>query len=172
MQKRVLIVADVSNLYYCVEKRFNGRLDYSKYLQLATNDCAFYRAVAYGANMSSEGDKFLEALHHMGWMTNFKTPNIYPGEKEGEEVRKADWDVGIAIDVVRCIDRFDLLILGSADGDMAPLVSWVQDHGASVHVFAAGISRALKDVAHSYKEIDEKCLLTKRNFNEKATLDC
>lgn len=162
--KRALIVADVSNLFYCVEKRLGGRVDYSTYKQQALGDgCDLYKAVAYGAAMGTEADKFMEALKFMGWQINYKTPNIYPGEREGEEVRKADWDVGITIDVVRCIDRFDVLILGSADGDMAPLVSWVQDHGASVHVFASGISRTLKDVAHSYQEIGSDCLLLRRN---------
>lgn len=171
--KVVGVFADVSNLYYCIGKKFSGRkLAYDKYLKQAVGTHELYRAFAYGAQLNDEAVNFITCLRHFGYDTKYKKPKQYvapsvapncpkcgeilPAEKR--EIRKADWDVGIAMDVVRLIDRLDIVVIGSADGDLSPLVEWIKEKGRRCVVLACGISRDLKNVADHWTEIDEPLL--------------
>ena len=78
--------------------------------------------------------------------------------KSKMEIKKADWDVGIAIDIVRAINRVDILVLGSADGDLAPLLSWAKEQQCKTVVCACNISYELREVADELIEIDESFL--------------
>lgn len=157
MPKRVLVLADVSNLYYCVGKRFNGgKLNYQKLLRAAIGDNELYRAIAYGAEIEDEAANFKAALRSFGYEPKYKQPRVYP--IQGREFRKADWDVGIAMDVVKMLDNVDIVVYCSADGDLAPSLEYVQFRGKQTHVLACGISRDLKDVCNKWTEIVEELL--------------
>jgi len=160
--KRLGVFLDVSNLYYCIQKKFPKRkLDYRKYKRFIEDLGEIQQAIAYGAQMSSQADGFIYCLQQMGFHTKFKAPKVYPGEGENVK-RKADWDVGIAMDVVNMIDRFDMIILGTGDGDMLPLVEWCMRKGVDVVILATGISRDLKKQATKAIEIPESLLESKK----------
>lgn len=159
MLRRLGIFADVSNLYYCVGKKWEGRkLNYEKYLEIAQGDSMRIRAIAYGAQVADEAVNFISALRHFGYETKYRQPKVSRGV-DGKEIRKADWDVGIAMDVVRILPRLDIVILGTADPDMVPLVNFIQERGSIARIVACGISRELKDVADSFLEITEPMLV-------------
>jgi len=101
---------------------------------------------------------FISALRHFGYETKYQQPKISQNA-DGEKIRKADWDVGIAMDVVRMVGRLDTVILGTADPDMVPLVKYIQERGSVARIVACGISRELKDAADSYFEITEDMLV-------------
>ena len=75
-------------------------------------------------------------------------------------MRKADWDVGIAIDMVTTVEgnSIDMMIICTADGDMTPAVEWVISKGINVIILACGISRDLKNTATKFIEIPESFL--------------
>lgn len=75
--------------------------------------------------------------------------------KSKMEIAKADWDVGIAVDIMRIINRVDILVLGSADGDLAPVIEWAKEQQCKTIVCACNISRELREVADEIFEIDE-----------------
>jgi uncharacterized LabA/DUF88 family protein len=146
-----LIVADVSNLYYTIRLKFPGRkLDYQKYLDKFRSNP--YHAIAYGAGMGRQADGFKESLMRVGYTVRYKEPKILPSK------RKADWDVGIAIDVVKLLYRFDRLVLGSADSDMVPLVEYVQQLGKPCVVYACNIAHELIQSANTCIEIEPDVL--------------
>ena len=155
--KRIGIFADVSNLYYCVKKKYDKRkLAYKKYLEYVSGlgdvDCA----IAYGCRVNDEAKGFIHCLKEIGFQTKFKTVKSYHGDTGLR--RKADWDVGIAMDMVKTIERFDLIVLGTADGDLGPAVEWCQHQGVDVLVLACGISKDLKESASEFVEIPESFL--------------
>ncbi len=160
--KRVGIFADVSNLYYCIRLKFKERkLDYKKYYNFCADLGEITQAVAYGAQVGTEALNFIHCLREVGFATKYKQPKSY---SDGVRLkRKADWDVGIAIDIVSMADRLDLIVLGSADGDLSPVVSWARQRGIDVIVFGCGISRELKDVSTKYIEIPESLLEGQRD---------
>lgn len=157
--KRLGIFVDVSNLYYCVGKKHNGKkVDYSRYVDFVRDLGDIQIMFAYGAQLNDEANSFIKKLRSIGFMTKYKKVKEY-NNFSGYR-RKADWDVGISMDIVRMIQRMDILILGSADGDLEPLVSWVRDQGVDVIVFASRISQDLKKAATKCIEITPSMLET------------
>ena len=157
MAKRIGVFVDVSNLYYCIGKKFDNRkLDYGAYLAYVKELGDVQIATAYGAQMRSEASGFIHCLKQLGFDPKYKVPKDYHNKESFR--RKADWDVGIAMDIVRLIERVDMIVLGTADGDLRPLVDWVKERGVEVIALACGISRELKDSVTKYIEIPESML--------------
>lgn len=146
--RRIGIFADVSNLYYCISKRYNGRkLDYRKYYGFVRDLGEIIQAVAYGAQANNEAAAFIHALKNTGFQVKYKDAS-----------RHSDWDVGITVDVINMAPRLDIVVLGSADRDLEPLVNWCQQRGVDVYVIACGISKELKEQAAEVIEIPESLL--------------
>jgi uncharacterized LabA/DUF88 family protein len=159
--KRIGVFVDVSNIYYCVGKKYEYRkLDYQKYLDFVKDFGELTKIIAYGSQLSSEAEGFIHCLQKFGFQTKFKAVKSFNSEQELR--RKADWDVGITMDIVNMIDRFDMIILGTADGDLTPVVSWAIQKGVDVVILACGISRDLKESATQFIEIPESLLEEKR----------
>ena len=153
MSKSIGYFTDVSNLYYCIRRKYGDRkLDYGKYLEYleALGDTAV--CIAYGAQVGSQAKAFIKKLHKIGYTTKYKQPKTF------FEKRKADWDVGITVDIIAMLDRLDIVIIGSADSDLAPLVEYVQARGKEVVIFASGISKDLRSIASNSIEIFESLL--------------
>jgi len=152
MSKRIGVFVDVSNLYYCLGKRFkNHKLDYQKYIEFVEDLGTITQLIAYGAQIKNKAGSFIHCLRKLGFKTKYKQPKTFNNPDKIR--RKADWDVGIAIDIVQQIDRLDMIVLGTADGDLEPLVKWAVDKGVDVIILACGISRDLKESATDYFEI-------------------
>lgn len=157
MAKRIGIFADVSNIYYCVGKKYDGRkLDYKKYLEFTKDLGEIQKAIAYGAQLGDEAEGFIFRLKKIGYIIKYKTPKAYHNDSVLR--RKADWDVGIAVDMISMLGHFDLIILGTADGDLVPAVEYIRARDVDIVAFACGISRDLKDAATKYIEIPESLL--------------
>jgi len=165
--KRIGIFADVSNLYYCIGKHYGGKkLDYKKYYDFIVELGEIKLATAYGAQIGNESANFIYCLKQIGFTPKYKCPKSYNNDKELK--RKADWDVGIAIDIVNTVDRLDIIVLGSADGDLCPVVEWAQLKGVKVIILACGISRDLKNLVSEYIEIPETMLEDEHASNKTA----
>ena len=73
-------------------------------------------------------------------------------------MKKADWDVGLAIDAIKMADRLDSVIIVSGDGDYAPLVTYLQENrGCLVEIaaFQETTSSKLIEVADDYINLSE-----------------
>lgn len=118
------------------------------------------KAIAYGADMSHAAAGFKAVLKRLGFQTKYKQPKIYHNSEPGKETRKADWDVGMAMDIVRYAKDYEVIIFGTADGDLAPCVDYVREHfpDKECWVLACGISRELKSSAHQWREIPKELI--------------
>lgn len=154
--KKVLVVADVSNLYYTVLSRLNGKVNYSQLIKSAIeNDEELYRAIAYGADYDQETIKFQHALKSIGFEVQYKQVKEF---ESGE--RKADWDVGIAMDVVKILELVDVVVFCTADSDLLPCMEYVASRGREVRVIGCGISRDIKK-SFQFSEIEQSLLEVK-----------
>ena len=74
---------------------------------------------------------------------------------------KGNWDVGMAIDILSMIDRIDILILASGDGDFVPIVKLFQKKGVVVEIFSFAYNTAidLKDCADKFYPLQEDILI-------------
>ncbi len=159
---RVLLLADLSNLYFCIKKKYpSQKLDYFKLLQHARGHNQIYRALAYGAQNDAEANKFFECLRNFGFYVFTEKP------KENEN--KINWNVRITVDAVRILKRIDTLVISSSDADLAPLLLYAREYGVRTMVMACGISKELKDVADEHHEIGPSLLTGGENETPKTT---
>ncbi len=72
--------------------------------------------------------------------------------------KKADWDLGIAMDAIRLGSKVDSIVLVSGDGDFCPVINYLQQsQGCLVEVVAFGRSanKELRELADEFIDIEE-----------------
>jgi len=169
--KKVGVFVDLRNLYFAINKRFAGRrLDYHKYLKGTLDESSILlRAIAYGVQINEESEKFINALEYYGFQTKYK--NVYVESPDPEERTRAlfreNWNVGISIDIARLLDKLDVIILGSADRELIPLIEFIGEKGCECIIFASNIPPEIKEVATAWIEIGDQFLETINGINGK-----
>jgi len=99
------------------------------------------RALAYVITTEA-GDEtqFFDALTKLGIETKTKDLQIFYGG-----AKKADWDVGLAVDAIRLAPKVDTIVLATGDGDFVPLINFLKEHfGVQVEVISFGRSSSTK----------------------------
>ncbi len=152
-EQRVAIFIDTQNMYHSAKHLFGARLNFSKLVETMTAGRTLVRAFAYVARSKTGEEKaFLEALQAAGIELRIKDVIEF---SSGE--RKADWDVGMAIDAVKFSERVDVIVLITGDGDFVPLVEYLKAKSIIVEVAAFGESTAkiLREAADAFFNISE-----------------
>ncbi|MGB9608914.1 MAG: NYN domain-containing protein [Minisyncoccia bacterium] len=121
--QRIGIFIDVQNLYHSAKNLYHGRVNYSELIKYLVNGRKLIRAIAYVVKSdSSIGEaQFFEALEKAGLELKSKDLQIYP-----DGTKKADWDVGMAVDAILMSNNLDVIILVTGDGDFLPLVNYLK----------------------------------------------
>ncbi len=132
-EQRVGILVDVSNMYHSAKNLFNRKVNFKEILSKAVAGRKLIRATAYAIRTENKDElPFTEALEQQGFEVKMKDLQIFAGG-----AKKADWDVGIAIDAIKLADKLDVIIIVSGDGDYLPLVSYLQNNkGCLVEIMA------------------------------------
>ena len=153
-EQRVGIFIDTQNLYHTARNLYNARVNFGQVVKDALAGRALIRAVAYVITTESGEEKsFFEALGKMGIETKTKDLQIF-----GSGAKKADWDVGLAVDAIKLAPKLDAVIIVSGDGDFVPLVEYLQmNEGCQVEVVAFGksTSQKLKEATDEFTDLDE-----------------
>ncbi len=147
------IFVDVQNMYYSAKNLYNQRVNFSRILENAVGGRQMIRAIAYVIKASMpEEHTFFEALEKAGFEVKSKDVQIFAGG-----AKKGDWDVGIAIDMIRLAPRLDVLVLVSGDGDYIPLVEYLQNQGYRVESMSFGKSTSGKliEAVDEFLDMDE-----------------
>lgn len=160
MPKQIGIFVDVSNLYYCINKKFKDRkLDYQKYWDYIASLGDIVLANAYGAQVKNQAAGFLHRLKQIGFDPKYDTPKSFI---DGDTiVKKADYDVKICVDILETCINLDIIVLGSADSDFLPLVQKLRELNKKVIIFACKISKDLVQSGETCVEIPESFLEAK-----------
>ena len=152
--QRVGVFIDTQNLYHSAKNLYHARVNFGNVLKDAVSDRRLIRARAYMVTTESgEETAFLEALTKIGIEPRTKDLQIFYGG-----AKKADWDVGIAVDAITASPKLDTVILFTGDGDFIPLVEYLKVHaGCQVEVVSFGRSTSgrLKEVADHFLNLDE-----------------
>jgi len=160
-EQRVGVFIDTQNLYHSARNLYNARVNFGAVLKDAVAGRKLVRAVAYVITTEAGDEKnFFEALSKLGIETKTKDLQIFPGG-----AKKADWDVGLAVDAIKMSPRLDSVVIISGDGDFVPLVSYLKySEGCIVEVMAFGqtTSTKLKEEADVFTDLAEhkKFLIT------------
>lgn len=151
--QRVAVFIDVQNLYHSARAIYQRRVNFKELLETAVGDRQLVRAFAYVvATKTGEEKAFFEALTKLGIEIRVKDLQEYYGG-----MKKADWDVGIAVDAIKTSEIVDVIVLASGDGDYTPLVEYLKNRGRRVEVMAFGKSTSakLREVADDFLDLDE-----------------
>ncbi|MBD3163861.1 NYN domain-containing protein [Candidatus Woesearchaeota archaeon] len=151
--QRVGIFVDVQNMYYSAKHLYNRKVNFIEILRRALNNRQLIRAIAYVVK-TEEGveSSFFEALENIGYEVKVKNLQVfYGGHKKG------DWDVGIAMDIMRLASKLDVIVLVSGDGDFKDLLEHASALGCRTEVLAFGKSASgkLKDEADLFLDLDK-----------------
>ncbi len=181
--QRVGIFVDVQNLYHSAKNLHHARVNYAELMKYLVAGRQLIRAMAYvvksegvepqrpgngrGASpivtpivreesnnngLSSEAS-FFEALEKAGLELRMKDLQIYAGG-----MKKADWDVGMAVDAIRMSSFLDVVILVTGDGDFLPLVDylkWGAGRLVEVAAFRRSASSKIQEAADQFVNIEE-----------------
>jgi len=110
-------------MYHSAKNLFKRRVNYREVLNAAVADRKLIRATAYAVKTEGEEElPFFEALSQQGFEVKMKDLQIFAGG-----MKKADWDVGIAIDAIKLASKLDVIVLVTGDGDYIPLVNYLQN---------------------------------------------
>lgn len=184
--QRVGIFVDVQNLYHSAKNLYRGRVNYAELIKHLVGDRQLIRAVAYV--VKSEG--IIEVAQHgdhLEAQDNFEEKSDISAEaaffdaleKAGLELRmkdlqvwadgakKADWDVGMAVDAIRMSSFLDVIILVTGDGDFLPLIDylkWGAGRVVEVAAFRRSASSKLQEAADIFTGIEDvpRAIMKKR----------
>ena len=139
--QRVGVFVDAQNMYHSAKNLYKAKLNFKKVLERAVGNRRLIRAFIYVIRTESGEEKaFVEALEKGGYEIKDKDLQIFPGG-----MKKADWDVGLAMDAVILADKIDVAVLVTGDGDFIPLVEYLRiSQGLKVEVISFGRSTSAK----------------------------
>ncbi len=153
-EQRIGVFIDAQNLYHSGKNLYHSKVNFGQIVKDAVDGRKIVRALAYVISTES-GDEnaFFDALTKMGIETKVKDLQIF-----SSGAKKADWDVGMAIDAVRLAPKLDAVLLLTGDGDFVPLVEYLQMNiGCQVEVASFGKSTSAKliESADHFMDLDE-----------------
>jgi uncharacterized LabA/DUF88 family protein len=153
--QRVGIFIDIQNLYHSAKNLYRARVNYKELMKELIAGRQLISATAYVVKSeTAEGESaFFDALKKAGLELRSKDLQIYPGG-----MKKADWDVGMAVDAIRMSDLLDVVILVTGDGDFIPLVEylkWGKGRTVEVAAFGRSASGKIKEVADEFVDLEK-----------------
>jgi uncharacterized LabA/DUF88 family protein len=159
--QRVAIFVDVQNIYYTTRQAFDAHFDYNAFWRRVTADREVVKATAFAIDRGDPKQRqFQNILRGIGFEVKLK-----PFINRADGSAKGDWDVGITLDVLDVIERVDVVVLASGDGDFDLLVHRLRErHALDVEVYGVPqlTADALSRAATRFVPIDESLILTKR----------
>lgn len=172
--QRVGVFIDVQNIYHSAKNLYSARVNFNELIKELVGRRLLIRAVAYVVKSETAlgEESFFEALKKAGLELRLKDLQVYHSG-----MKKADWDVGMAVDAIRIADTLDVVILITGDGDFVPLVEYLKwGLGKQVEVAAFGrtTSGRLRDSADKFLDLETlpkimmKIPTKRRQENKKA----
>ena len=147
--QRVGIFIDTQNLYHSAKNLYRSKVNFGQVVKDALAGRTLIRAMAYVIRTEGEEEKgFFEALNKLGIETRVKDIRVFAGG-----AKKADWDIGMAIDAIAMAQKLDAVILATGDGDFVPVVEYLKyTYGCQVEVIAFGRSASgqLREAADDF----------------------
>jgi len=152
-EQRVAVLIDVQNLYHSAKNLYGAKVNFGEILKSAVSNRKLIRAFGYVVRTKTGEEKpFFDALIKLGIETRIKDLQEFLGG-----LKKADWDVGIAIDAIKTAPSVDVICLCSGDGDFLPLIEYLKNQGKKMEILAFGksCSSKLKEMADEFIDLEK-----------------
>lgn len=151
--QRVAVFIDTQNLYHSAKNLYQAKVNFAGVLDAALGGRKLIRALSYVVNTESgEELPFFEALEKIGIEIKTKDLQIFYGG-----AKKADWDVGLAVDAIKIASKVDAVVLATGDGDFIPLVEYLKSQGCQVEgiTFGRSASSKFREIVDDFIDMDE-----------------
>ena len=151
--QRVAVLIDTQNLYHSAKNLYKSKVNFAGVLEAAVGGRKLIRALSYVVNTESgEEQPFFEALEKIGIEIKTKDLQIFYGG-----AKKADWDVGLAVDAIKLSSKVDAIVLATGDGDFIPLVEYLKSQGCQVEgiTFGRSASSKFREIVDDFIDMDE-----------------
>jgi uncharacterized protein (TIGR00288 family) len=152
--QRVAVFIDTQNMYHSAKNIFNRKVSFSNLVEAAVGPRILVRAIAYVAKSKDNAEAaFFDALQQQGIELKIKDVQEF-----SSGAKKADWDVGMAVDAIALSPKVDVIVLVTGDGDFVPLVEYLKGHGVicEVAAFKESTNATLKVVADSFLDLSSE----------------
>lgn len=150
--QRIAVFIDTQNIYHSARNLYQARVNFNNILKDAVSGRTLVRAIAYMVTTEAGDEKnFIDAMVKMGIEVKTKDLQIF-----SSGAKKADWDVGLAVDAIKVAHRVDTIVIVGGDGDFVPLVEYLKvSAGNQVEVMAFGKSTSsrLREIADDFIDL-------------------
>jgi uncharacterized LabA/DUF88 family protein len=149
--QRVAVFIDTQNMYHTAKHIYNRKVSFANLVEAAVGPRILVRAIAYVAKSKDNVESaFFEALQQQGIELKIKDVQEF-----ASGAKKADWDVGMAVDAIALSPKVDVVVLATGDGDFVPLVEYLKGHGVICEVvaFKESTNARLREVADSFLDL-------------------
>jgi uncharacterized LabA/DUF88 family protein len=151
--QRVAVIIDTQNLYHSAKNLYKSKVNFAAVVKAAVQNRKLIRATSYVVNTEGgEESAFFEALEKVGIETKTKDLQIFYGG-----AKKADWDIGMAVDAIKMAPKMDAIIFATGDGDFIPAVEYIKSLGCQVEAitFGRSSSSGLRAAVDDFIDLDE-----------------
>lgn len=152
--QRVGVFIDTQNLYHSAKNLYGCKVNFGQVVKDGLLGRSLIRAIAYVITTESGDEQnFFEALTKVGIETKTKNLQVFAGG-----AKKADWDVGLAVDAIKLAPKLDAVIIISGDGDFVPLVEYLRtNEGCQVEAISFGKSSSSKliETVDEFLDLDQ-----------------
>ena len=156
--ERISIFVDVQNIYNTCRQAYSRNFDYNKFWAKVTRGREVVSAIAYATDRGDEKQQqFQNILRAIGFTVLLK-----PFVQRSDGSSKADWDVGMALDIYESAPHCDTVVLASGDGDFEILLRRISER-FNTRTELYGVfpltAAAIRIAADKYVAIEKSLLL-------------
>ena len=156
--EKISIFVDVQNIYNTCRQAHGCNFDYNKFWAKVTTGREVVSAYAYATDRGdAKQQQFQNILRAIGFTVLLK-----PYVQRADGSAKADWDVGIALDVYEAAPHCDTVVLASGDGDFEVLLRRIKERfktRSEVYGVFPLTAAALITAADNFVPIEKRLLL-------------
>lgn len=134
--KRVAVFLDGANLFF-TQKKLGWNVDNERLLEYCKAFGNVVEAVYYtGVNQDDKQKKYRDKLAYIGYSLVTKPIKTIYDSINGCTTQKANLDVEIVLDMFNMVERYDVAVLISGDGDFERALQQLKSRGKEVKVIS------------------------------------
>lgn len=155
-RQEIAVFVDVQNMYHSAKKTYGRNLSYSKMLRFCVRSRRLKRGLAYVIDREGVDQvSFFDHLRYCGFEVR-KREVI----ERMDGSRKAEWEMGMAMDMLRIAPKVDVIIIVSGNGAYADIVPTLRATGVKVE--ACAFRESMSDLL--LRAVDQYHLLTEEHL--------
>lgn len=155
-RQTVAVFVDVQNMYHSAKKTFGRNLSYARMLRSCVRNRRLVRSIAYVIERDGVDQvSFFDHLRYCGF--EVRRREII---ERMDGSRKAEWELAMAMDMLRIAEKVDSIIIVSGNGVFADIVPALQAKGVKVEccAFKESMSDLLGRAVDQYHLLGEEHL--------------